>query len=199
MVSCRRNSDQTSGKFCLNTCPSVFTDVDWVRVCKRASRWSRQQVRSRIGSICTSGPGAGPRGQGPCRPMGRAARGGGQSERLKERHKYNQVLRSSGHDVPCENTSTSTHSDSGWPRRRASAGSGQPLAAGPLPVSEFQIMPRGEGDVPNTQPRAPKPRNNVKAAADVKFANVADFNRRCGSLGEKPGTYSTRTWCPHFS
>ena len=52
-------------------------------------------------------------------------------------------------------------------------------------------MPRGEEvDVPNTQPRAPKPRNNVKAADDVKFANVAYFNRRCGGLGEKPGTYS---------
>ena len=173
--------------------------AQFLRPWRRRPAPGQRRPRLQPGPQAEPGPGPGPRGQGPCRPMGRAARGGGQSERLKERHKYNQVLRSSGHDVSCENTSTSTHSDSGWPRRRVSAGSGQPLAAGPLPVSEFQIMPRGEGDVPNTQPRAPKPRNNVKAAADVKFANVADFNRRCGSLGEKPGTYSTRTWCPHFS
>ena len=121
--------------------------------------------------------------QGPCRPMGRAAHGA--AERLKERHKYNQVLRSSGHDVFCENTSTATHSDSGWP----SGVSGQPPAAGPLPVSKFQILSSWRRRC--KQPRAPKPRSNVKAAADVKFANVSYFNRRCVSLGEKPGTYST--------
>ena len=109
----------------------------------------------------------------------------GAAERLKERHKYNQVLRSSGHDVFCENTSTATHSDSGWP----SGVSGQPPAAGPLPVSKFQILSSWRRRC--KQPRAPKPRSNVKAAADVKFANVSYFNRRCVSLGEKPGTYST--------
>ena len=34
-------------------------------------------------------------------------------------------------------------------------------------------------------------RLSLETAADVKLANIADFNRQFGSLGEKPGTYST--------
>ena len=49
-------------------------------------------VRSRR----TRAPGT---GQGPARADPWGGRPPGVAERLKERHKYNQVLRSSGHDV----------------------------------------------------------------------------------------------------
>ena len=57
--------------------------------------------------------------------------------------------------------------------------------------AKFQIMlacrrraahvSKEEDDVPNTQSRhgEPKPKKNGKAAADVRFGNVSNVNRRC--------------------